>query len=144
MRTRLVWLRGNVATCCFLLPTSRSCPMPQPSVKMRCFPSPSSLLPKRRGRPLRSAPEPCMRLVTSHGSSILRFIVIDTLRCVFRVPLVVTMAVKRKLVAEFFTTTFTFRGDMVNLDLISILEEKFTPPAFSFLFFYQFFQCGLF
>jgi len=75
-----------------------------------------------------------MRLVTSHGSSILRSIVIDTLRCVFRVPLVVTMAVKRKLVAEFFTTAFTFRGDMVNLDLISILEEKFTPPAFSLLF----------
>jgi len=44
------------------------------------------------------------------------------------------MAVKRKLVAEFFTTAFTFRGDMVNLDLISILEEKFTPPAFSLLF----------
>jgi len=75
-----------------------------------------------------------MRLVTSHGSSILRLIVIDTLRCVLRVPLVVTMAVKRKLVATFFTTTFTFRGDMVNLDLISILEEKFTPPAFSLLF----------
>src|SRR5258708_28293462 len=108
--------------------------MPQPSVKVTCLPSGSSLLPKRRGRPLRSAPEPCMRLVTSHGSSILRFIVIDTLRCVFRVPLVVTMAAKRQLVAELFTTTFTFRGDMVHPDFISIFLEQFTPPAFFLLF----------
>jgi hypothetical protein len=29
---------------------------------------------------------------------------------------------------------FAFRGDMVDLDLITILEEKFTPSAFSLLF----------
>jgi hypothetical protein len=53
---------------------------------------------------------------------------------VFRVPLVVTMAMKRKLVAKFFTTAFTFRGDMVDLYLIFIPEEKFAPAAFSLLF----------
>ena len=36
-------------------------------------------LPKRRGRPLRSASKPCVRLVTSHGSSRMRSMVIDTL-----------------------------------------------------------------
>jgi len=44
------------------------------------------------------------------------------------------MAMQRTLVAEFFTAAFTFRGDMVDLDEISILEEKFTPSAFSLLF----------
>ena len=58
-------------------------------------------------------------------------------------PLVVTMAVKRKLVAEFFTTSFTFRGDMVDLYLIFISKEKFTPSAFSLLFLEQFSQCRL-
>jgi hypothetical protein len=116
--------------------------MEHPSVKVMCLPSGSSLLPKRRGRPLRSAPEPCMRLVVSHGSSILRSIVIETLLCVFRVPLVVTMSGKSTFVAEFFTTAFTFRGDMVNLDLITVLEEKFTPSAFSLLLLSQFSQCG--
>jgi hypothetical protein len=40
---------------------------------------------------------------------------------VFRVPLVVTVTVKRTLVAEFFTTTFTFGGDVVNLS--TVLEQ---------------------
>jgi len=53
-------------------------------------------------------------------------------------PLVVTMAVKRTFVAQFFTTAFTFRGDMVNFDLIFISEEKSTPAAFSLLFLEQF------
>jgi hypothetical protein len=53
-------------------------------------------------------------------------------------PLVVTMAVKRKLVAQFFTTSFTFRGDMVNFYLITIPEEKSAPAAFSLLFLEQF------
>ena len=35
-------------------------------------------LPKRRGRPLRSAPKPCVRLVASHGSSRMQSVVIDT------------------------------------------------------------------
>ena len=91
-------------------------------------------LPKRRGRPLRSASKPCVRLVTSHGSSILRSVVIDALRFVFRMPLVVTVAVKGTFVTEFFTTAFTFRGDMVDLYVIFLPEEKLTPLAFSLLF----------
>jgi glycine/D-amino acid oxidase-like deaminating enzyme len=59
----------------------------------------ANALPKRRGRPLRSASKPCVRLVTSHGSSTLRSIVIDTLRDMFCVPLVMAVAVKRTLVA---------------------------------------------
>ena len=35
-------------------------------------------LPKRRGRPLRSAPKPCVRLVASHGSSRMQSVVTDT------------------------------------------------------------------
>ena len=94
----------------------------------------SCVLPKRRGHPLRSASKPCVRLVTSHGSSILRSIVIDTLRGVFRMPLIMTMTVKCNLVAQFFTTAFTFWSDMVDFYSIIIPEEKFTPSAFSLLF----------
>src|SRR6266571_6250186 len=103
---------------------------------MTIFPQGCSfaLLPKRRGRPLRSASKPCVRLVTSHGSSILRSVVIDALRFVFRMPLVVTVAVKGTFVTEFFTTAFTFRGDMVDLYVIFLPEVKFTPAAFSLLF----------
>src|SRR5260370_30455430 len=38
----------------------------------------SDALPKRRGRPLRSAPKPCVRLVASHGSSRMQSVVTDT------------------------------------------------------------------
>jgi hypothetical protein len=68
-----------------------------------------SLLPKRRGRPLRSATKPCVRLVTSHGSSILRSVVIDTLRFVVCMPLVMAVLVKGKLITEFLSTTHTCR-----------------------------------
>src|SRR5215469_11346122 len=93
-----------------------------------------SMLPKRRGHPLRSASKPCVRLVASHGSSILRSIVIDTLCFVFHVPLVMAMAVERELVAEFFSTTLTLRGDMINFYLILTSEEQSTPAAFPLLF----------
>ena len=62
---------------------------------------------------------------------------------VFGMPLVMTMPVKGKLVAEFFTATFAFWGDMINFDLIFIAEEKFTPSAFSLLFLEQFSKRGL-
>jgi hypothetical protein len=58
-------------------------------------------------------------------------------------PLVVTMSVKGKLVAEFFTAALTFWGDMINFDLILLPEEKFTPSAFSLLFLEQFSKRGL-
>jgi len=49
-------------------------------------------------------------------------------------PLVVTVAVKSKLVAEFFTATLTFWGDMIDFYLVLLPKEKFTPSAFSLLF----------
>ena len=67
----------------------------------------------------------------------MRSVVSDTLCFVFGMPLVVTMTVKSKLVAEFLTATFTFRRDMVNLDEIVFSEEEFTPSAFSLLFLKQ-------
>ncbi len=53
-------------------------------------------------------------------------------------PLVVAMSVQSELVAEFFTATFPFWGDMIDFDLVLIPEEKFTPAAFSLLFLEQF------
>jgi tRNA uridine 5-carbamoylmethylation protein Kti12 len=91
-------------------------------------------LPKRRGRPLRSASKPCVRLIASHGSSSMWSVVIDTLCFVFGMPLVVTVSVKGNLVAEFFTTALTFRSDMIDLDVIFPLQEQSTPSAFSLLF----------
>ena len=91
-------------------------------------------MPKRRGRPLRSAPKPCLRLVTSHGSSKMRSIVTDTLCCLFGMPLVVAVSVKSTLVTEFFSTSLTLRSDMINLYLVLIPEVEFTPSAFSLLF----------
>src|SRR5260221_7711002 len=88
-------------------------------------------LPKRRGHPLRSAPKPCMRLITSHGSSRMRSVVIDTLRHAFRMPLVVAVAVKCHFVAHFFTATLPFRGDVIYLNLIFVSKEQSTPAAFS-------------
>jgi len=49
-------------------------------------------------------------------------------------PLIVAVSVNRALVAHFFTATLTFRGDVINLNLIFIPKEQFTPSAFSLLF----------
>ncbi len=64
----------------------------------------------------------------------MRSFVIDTLRHAFRMPLIVAVSVNRALVAHFFTATLTFRGDVINLNLIFIPKEQFTPSAFSLLF----------
>ena len=63
----------------------------------------------------------------------MRSVVTDTLRFVFGMPLVVAVPVKSKLVAEFFTTTLAFWGNMINFYLIFLSKEKFTPSAFSLL-----------
>src|SRR5258708_30753973 len=94
----------------------------------------SRWLPKRRGRPLRSASKPCVRLVASHGSSSMRSVVTGTFRFVFGMPLVVAVSMKSTLVAEFFTTTLTFWGDMIDFYLFLLPEEQSTPSAFSLLF----------
>ena len=78
-----------------------------------------------------------MRLVASHGSSRMRSVVSDTFRFVFGVPLVVAVSVKGQLVAQFLTAPFTFRGDMIDLDLIFLSKEEFTPAAFPLLFLEQ-------
>ena len=64
----------------------------------------------------------------------MRSVVTDTLRFVFGMPLVVAVSMQSTLVAEFFTTTLTFWGDMIDFYLILLPKEKFTPSAFSLLF----------
>ena len=64
----------------------------------------------------------------------MRSVVTDTLRFVFGMPLVVAVSVKSTLVAEFFTATLTFWGDMIDFYLILLPKEQFTPAAFSLLF----------
>src|SRR5436853_1021593 len=93
----------------------------------------SNLLPKRRGHPLRSASKPCVRLVTSHGSSILWSIVIDTFHFPSGMSLIMTVPMKRTFIAQIFSTAFAFRGDVVNFYLIVTAKEKFTPATFSLL-----------
>src|SRR2546425_10463394 len=97
----------------------------------------SRWLPKRRGRPLRSASKPCVRLVASHGSSSMRSVVTDTLRFVFGMPLVVAVAVKSTLFAEFFTPPLPCWGGMIDFYFILLPKKEFTPAAFSFLFLLQ-------
>jgi hypothetical protein len=62
---------------------------------------------------------------------------------VFGMLLVVAMSVKSELVAEFFTATFPFWGDMIYFDLVLLPKEKFTPSAFCLLFLEQFSKGGL-
>ncbi len=52
-------------------------------------------------------------------------------------PLVMAVSVKSQLVAEFFSATFTFRSDVIDLDEILVPKEKFAPSAFSLLFLEQ-------
>jgi hypothetical protein len=53
---------------------------------------------------------------------------------VFGMPLIMTMSVKRTFVTEFFTSALAFWGDMINVYVILISEEKITPSTFSLLF----------
>ncbi len=83
------------------------------------------MLPNRRGRPLRSASKPCVRLVASHGSSIL------------------WSSVESRLVAELLTATQATRDHMVDLNVIFLPKVQATPPTFSLLFLKQFSKCRL-
>src|SRR5262249_5048688 len=116
---------------------------PTCGARTRLFTMASWMLPKRRGRPLRSATKPCVRLIASHGSSMLRSVVIDTLRFVACMPLVVAVSVESSLVAELLTATHTTRDHMVDLNVIFRPEIQATPSAFSLLFLQQFSECGL-
>ena len=64
----------------------------------------------------------------------MRSVVTDTSQLVFGMPLVVAVAVKSTFVAEFFTATLAFWGDMIDFYLIFLPKEQFTPAAFSLLF----------
>ena len=67
-------------------------------------------------------------------------VVTDTFRFVFGMPLVVAVTVQSTFVAEFFITTCTFWGDMIDFYLICLSKEQFTPSAFALLFLQQFTQ----
>jgi len=61
--------------------------------------------------------------------------VIDTEKTrIFRMSLVMAMPVKRKFVAQFFSSTKVFREKVVNFHLISILKKESTPSALPLLF----------
>ena len=64
----------------------------------------------------------------------MRSVVTGTFRFVFGMPLVVAVSMKSTLVAEFFTTTLTFWGDMIDFYLFLLSKEQSTPSAFSLLY----------
>src|SRR5690554_3623809 len=49
------------------------------------------------------------------------------------VSLIMAMSMQCKLVAQFLSSALVARGDVINLDAVSVLEEQFTPSAFSSL-----------
>ena len=44
------------------------------------------------------------------------------------------MSMECEFIAQFFSTSFTFGGNVIDFYQISILKEEFTPAAFSLLF----------
>jgi hypothetical protein len=51
---------------------------------------------------------------------------------------IMAMSVECELVAQFFSSSLAFGGDMIHLDVVAIPEVKFTPSALSFLFVEEF------
>ncbi len=50
------------------------------------------------------------------------------------VSFIMAMSVEQEFVAEFFSTTFTFRRNVVDFNDISVLKEQLTPTTFPLLF----------
>jgi hypothetical protein len=50
------------------------------------------------------------------------------------VSFIMAMSVKQTFVAEFFSSTLTLWGDVVDFKDIGVLKEQFTPPTFPLLF----------
>jgi hypothetical protein len=48
------------------------------------------------------------------------------------------MTMESHLVTQFFSSATVFRGDMIDLNGVSILEEQFTPSALPLLFLQEF------
>ena len=57
-------------------------------------------------------------------------------------PLIMTVPMKRTFVAEFVPSACAFGNDVIDLNVVLIFEEKFTPTTFSLLFLKQFAQCS--
>lgn len=56
------------------------------------------------------------------------------------VSLIVAMSMQCTFIAQFFASALAARGDMINLDDVSVLKEQFTPSAFSSLLLKELFQ----
>ena len=57
-------------------------------------------------------------------------------------PLIVAVPMKRPLVAEFVPSACAFGNHVIDLNVILIREEEFTPTTFSLLFLEEFAQCS--
>src|SRR6266566_5208674 len=57
-------------------------------------------------------------------------------------PLIMTVPMKRTFVAEFVPSACAFGNDVIDLNVVLILEEEFTPTTFPLLLLKQFTQCS--
>src|SRR5712692_9046558 len=55
--------------------------------------------------------------------------------------LIVAMPMESELVAEFFSTSLTFRGDVIDFNLIFLTEHQFTPSTLALLLVKQYREC---
>ena len=67
-------------------------------------------------------------------------LVMETCLGMLCMPLIVTMSMKSTFVAQLIPAAFAFGNDVIDLNVVLIFEEKFTPTTFSFLFLKQFAQ----
>src|SRR5438105_14260898 len=56
----------------------------------------------------------------------------------FRMACIVAMLMECEFVTVFFPASFTFRGDMIDLNKISIVKLQLTPTTFSCLLLLEF------
>ena len=57
-------------------------------------------------------------------------------------PLIMAVPMKRTFVAEFIPSALAFGNDVIDLNVVLIFEEKFTPTTFSLLFLKEFAHCS--
>src|SRR6266568_9614950 len=56
--------------------------------------------------------------------------------------LIMAMPMENELVAEFFSTSLPFRGDVINFNLIFLTEHQFTPSTLALLLVKQYRECS--
>ncbi len=61
-------------------------------------------------------------------------LVMNTYLSMVCMPLIMTVPMKRTFVAEFVPSACAFGDDVIDLYVILIFEEEFTPTTFSLLF----------